>query len=114
MNPARLKDRLRFERRAAIEDAGDGVVEGTWEAQFTRSAEIVMAAGGEAVIAAGLQGRQAATVRVRFDSSTAAIAPDWRAVDVRDESMVYAIKAAVDMDRRRTWITLAVEAGVAP
>lgn len=106
-----LRGRLRFERRtAAADDYGN--VASDFAAQFERAAEIKPIKGGEEVMAARLGGRQPALIRVRFDSETATIMPDWRAVDTRT-GQVWAIHTAVDMERRREWITMTAEVGVA-
>lgn len=107
-----LRERVRFEKRGGTDDGFGNTVPGPWEEQFTRSAQFIMKPGSEAVLAARLQGQQPLTMIVRFDGSTRAITPDWRAVDGRTGA-VYAIKAAEDMDRRRAWITLVCVAGEA-
>lgn len=109
MSAGPLRERVRFEKRAAADD-GCGNTRGDWVAQFSRAAAIRPLQGGEGVIAARLSGTQPALIIVRFDSETRTIAPDWRAVD-EASGTVYAIKTAADMERRRAWWTMLCEAG---
>jgi SPP1 family predicted phage head-tail adaptor len=112
MQAGDLRDRLQFQKRGAVAD-DYGSVSGDWSAQFTRAAAIkVPDQGREAVIAARLQGTQPVEIIVRYDDLTATITPEWRAVDTRD-GKTYAIRTAGDMDRRRQWITLMAQVGVA-
>lgn len=108
-----MRDRLRFEVRPVDtpDDYGNPVT-GEFAAQFTRYVEIKPMRGGEDVLAARLTGTQPILIRARYDTQTARITPDWRAVDVRTGT-VYAIRTAVDMDRRRTWIEMMAIAGEA-
>jgi len=105
-----LRERIRFDKRADQED-GYGNTKDAWEAQFTRSAMFLMKPGSESVLSERLQGRQPVTMIVRFDTLTALIKSDWRAVDTRT-GIVYAIRAAEDMDRKRQWISIIAEAGI--
>lgn len=107
-----LRDRLTFSKREVTADEFGNPVTGEFEDAFTRWAEIKPMRGGEDVLGARLQGTQPILIRVRYDSQTKEITPDWRAIDARDGT-VYAIRTAVDMDRRRAWIELLAEAGVA-
>ncbi|MDB5733343.1 MAG: phage head-tail adaptor [Variovorax sp.] len=108
-----LRDRMRFERRAVTADEYGNDVAGAFEPQFTRWAQLVPARGSEQVIASRLEGVQPVTVRVRWDSQTGSITPDWRAVDTRS-GRVYAIKTAADPDRRRQWMEMLCVSGEAP
>lgn len=111
-NAGDLRDRLRFEQRAVLDDGYGNPVSGEFAEQFSRWAEVKPMRGGEDVLAARLQGTQPIMIRVRYDSLTKTITPEWRAVDVRNGT-VYAIRTAVDMERRRMWIEMMAEAGVA-
>ncbi|MDB5597381.1 MAG: phage head-tail adaptor [Hyphomicrobiales bacterium] len=113
MPPAgNLRDRVRFEARAVVGDDYGNPGAGDFEAQFSRSVEIKPMRGGEDILAARIQGTQPILIRTRYDSQTARITPEWRAIDVRDGT-VYAIRTAVDMDRRHEWIELMAIAGIA-
>lgn len=104
-----MRDRVRLERRTTVSD-GYGNSRGEWSSAFERAAEIRPLKGGEGVIGARLEGTQPAMVRVRFDSQTSEIKPDWRLVEVRSGT-VYAIKTAADMERRREFVTMMCVAG---
>ena len=109
-DPGRLRDRLRFEERAAPQDDGFGNQEAGWAERFATWAEVKPLQGGEEVIGARLLGQQPVVIVVRASSRTAAVTSAWRAVDVHSGA-TYAIGAAVDMDRRGQWITLAATGG---
>lgn len=111
MNAGALRDRIRFERRQAVED-GYGNSVSNWQPVFSRDAEIRPLRGNEQVIASRLEGVQPTLIRIRFDSQTSTITPDWRAVDARS-GQVYSIRTAADMERRREWITLMCATGEA-
>lgn len=102
-----LRERVRFDRPAAMDDGAGNAVQG-WEAAFVRAAMYLMRPGSEAVTAARLDGRQPVTIIVRYDNGTRTITPAWRAVDERSGA-VYNVRAAADMDRRRQWWTLVCE-----
>lgn len=107
-----LRDRLRFEKRAATQDEYGNAVTGEFASQFIRSVQIMPLKGGEDVIASRLQGTQPVIIIARFDTMTRTVTPEWRAVHVADGT-VYAIRTAVDMDRKHQWIEMMAEAGVA-
>ena len=106
-----LRDRLRFERRQKVAD-GAGNFQADWRKEFDRAANIKPLVGGETVIADRLQGVQPAVLTVRYDASTIRVTPDWRAVDCRTGE-IYQIKSVVDQDRKRAWLTMMAQAGVA-
>lgn len=109
MTAGAMRDRIRLEKRSSVEDEYGNTVS-DWVAQFERSAEIRPLKGSEQVIAARLQGTQPALILVRFDRQTAAITPEWRAIDTRSGT-VYAIETAADMERKRETITMMCVAG---
>jgi len=49
---------------------------------------------------------------VRFDAETATITAAWRLIETRSGT-IYNIRTAADMERRRRFITMLCEAGVA-
>jgi head-tail adaptor len=106
-----LYHRIRFEKRTQVTNEYGDVEEG-FEAQFVRSAGIRPLKGGEAVMAARLGGVQPVLMRVRIDSQTQLIRPDWQAVDTRDGT-IYAINSIADMEQRRQYYTIVAQAGVA-
>ena len=107
-----LRDRVRLEMREEVDDGWGGTAPGDWAAQFERNACILLSKGGETVIAARLQSVQPALIIVRFDTETATITPTWRLIETRSGT-VYNIRTAADMERRRRFITLLCESGVA-
>ncbi|NKE74473.1 phage head closure protein [Ochrobactrum sp. MC-1LL] len=106
-----LRDRVRLEKREEVDD-GYGNTYGQWVPQFERDACILPSKGGETVIASRLQEVQPALIIVRFDAETATITAAWRLIDARS-GMIYNIRTAADMERRRRFITMLCEAGVA-
>jgi head-tail adaptor len=108
-----MRDRLRFESRAVVDDTFGNTVSGDWTHRFTRSADVRPARGGEEVLSAKLQGIQPVRIVVYSDSETRTVTPDWRAVDSRS-GLVYAIRTIVDEERRGQFLTLDAVAGAAP
>lgn len=107
-----LRDRVRFESRDTTPDEYGNVQAGAFVARFVRPARIEPLRGGEGVIAARLEARQPALIIVRSDTQTRQITNDWRAIDDRS-GRVYAVRTAQDMERRRQFVTLMCESGVA-
>lgn len=107
-----LRDRISFQVRAETPDDLGNPVAGDFAEQFVRSAKVQPLRGGEAVTAARLEERQPVLIFVRSDENTRRITNDWRAVDARSGS-IYEVKTAEDMERRREWVTLLCESGVA-
>lgn len=69
--------------------------------------------GGESVLAGRLQGTAAFDCWLRFDSETSGIRAGDRVIDARDETRVFNIRSALDMDGRHQWLLLQCEQGVA-
>ncbi|HWY14430.1 MAG TPA: head-tail adaptor protein [Rhizomicrobium sp.] len=102
--------RVAFDKRPPAAD-GAGNVEGSaWEEQFRRFARVTPLKGGEEVTAARLQGMQPAIVRVRADSSTRMVTPQWRLRDI-NSGTAYNIKSISNEDERRIWLTMMCSAG---
>lgn len=106
-----LRERVAFDRRAAVEDAYGNTVSGDFEQQFECAAEFRPRGGSEAVIAARLEGRNVFGVYIRQCTAARQITTEWRLRDVR-RGTIYAIDA-VDSVTDRAWIYLTVESGVA-
>lgn len=106
-----LSDRIGFEAEVEGDDGYGGVVVGFVE-QFVESARLEPRVGSEPVIASRLQGLQPYTMTVRSNERTRAVTPAWRARNKRS-GVVYAIKAAVNIDERNQWIELLVVQGEA-
>lgn len=105
-----MRERVRFEARAVVDDGFGNQVSGDWAERFSRPALFIMKPGSEAVLAARLQGQQPVTMILRHDAQTQTIGTDWRAVDVKTGA-IYAIRASEDMDRKRQWWSLVCVAG---
>jgi len=99
-----------WQKRLPIND-GYGNTEGTFEEQFTSRAGYTWMKGGEAVIAARMEGKQPIGVRVRRNSNTLQIRPDWRMVDI-DSGFIYAVHAITESPERG-YLDVLVEMGVA-
>ena len=110
MSATELRERVRFERRVEADD-GYGNTRGDWIGQFTVAARIMPLRGGEAVIAARLEGTQPAIVTVYADARTRTVTPDWRIVDAR-AGTVYAVRT-VTLRESKDYVDLLCEAGVA-
>ncbi|OOO25613.1 head-tail adaptor protein [Agrobacterium sp. YIC 4121] len=106
-----LSERIAFEAEVEGDDGYGGVVVGFAE-QFVEPARLEPRAGSETVIANRLQGLQPFTMTVRSNERTRTITPAWRARNKRS-GVVYAIKAAVNIDERNQWIELLVVQGEA-
>jgi len=114
-----LRHRVAFDRREKADD-GAGNTQRKFVEQFQRRAAFIYAGGGEAVMAARLEGRGILKVRVRSCLQTRTITQDWQMRDVRTGDFVngvwtgatYAIKE-VDAATDRMWVYLVVERGVA-
>jgi hypothetical protein len=120
-----LREKVAFDERANQSD-GYGNEEGDFVEQFQRRAGFTFLRGGETVIAGRLEGRQPIVVRVRADSSTRRIQPDWRMRDLRNGSWqgasgeplywagpVYAVRSVAPVDDGRMFLDVTVEGGVA-
>lgn len=106
-----LSERIGFEAEVEGDDGYGGVVVGFAE-QFVEPARLEPRVGSEPVIASRLQGLQPYTMTVRSNVRTRTITPAWRARNKRS-GVVYAIKAAVNIDERNQWIELLVVQGEA-
>ena len=114
MSAGELDRRLRFERRASASSDGEGNYEGAWETVCTRAASVLPKRTGasEIVLAGRLQGRVQYTIIVHSDSGTRTITPDCRAIDTRDETIIFNIRSVLDLDGRRAMLTMDAETGV--
>lgn len=104
-----LSERIGFEAEVEGDDGYGGVAVGFQE-QFIEPARLEPRVGSETVIASRLQGIQLFTMTIRSNDRTRTITPAWRARNKRS-GVVYAIKAAVNIDERNQWIELLVVQG---
>lgn len=105
-----LIELVSWQKRVPVSD-GYGNTEGEFLEQFTTRAGYTWMKGGEAVIAARMEGKQPIGVRVRRNDQTTLIRPDWRMVDV-DSGMIYAVHA-ITRSAERGYLDVLVEQGVA-
>src|SRR5829696_8140299 len=105
MRAGRLPHMLKFQQRTVVPD-DYGNTQSVFADAFTEPAELVIPRlGSKSVVAARLQGTQPVTIRVRHNSRTVQIQSDWRAVDSRNNAIIYALTAApVDREQRRRWL----------
>lgn len=108
-----LTERLHFQQRDVGNDGwGNPVPAGDWRTQFTVAAGIEALKGGEPVIAARLEGQQPCVIVVRRSRAALAVTTDWRIVDSRDASRVWAITAPpLDPDSGREWLDILATLG---
>ena len=107
---SQLFERVAWESRQTADD-GFGNEQGTFVEQFETYAEFIHLRGGEAVVAARLEGRQPTVVRIRATAQALLIKPDWQMRDTRT-SALYAVRS-VAPTRDRRWVDVMVEGGVA-
>jgi SPP1 family predicted phage head-tail adaptor len=77
-----LTQRVTFGERAKVSD-GAGNERGGFADKFTVWAEFVHMRGGEAIMAARLDGRHVQVIRVRASSQSKSVTPNWLAKDAR-------------------------------
>lgn len=111
---SRARERLKFQSRRTTATDAYGNSQANFVDRFPAYASVRPLRGGsEPVIGARLTGVQPVVIRVRSSSLTRLIATDWRAVDERDASKVYNIRAVSNPDQRNREIEILAEAGVA-
>lgn len=113
----KLRERCYFQARATADDGAGGTF-GPWAPLFGSRAcrlapRTASGATAEVVIAQRLQGINLFDLWVRYDSQTNTVTTDHRAVDARDPSRCFNIRAITNVDEKRRWLTMVVEAGVA-
>ncbi len=106
-----LSERIGFEAEVEGDDGYGGNIIG-WNEAFVEPARLEPRVGNEEIIASRLQGIQPYTMTIRSNERTRTITPAWRARNKRT-GVVYAIKAAVNIDERNQWIELLVVQGEA-
>ncbi|WP_353641323.1 phage head closure protein [Mesorhizobium sp. WSM2239] len=106
-----LFERVGFDKHGTASDGAGGTISAFVE-QFTRRAEFIHLRGGEAVLAARLQGRHTQIIRVRADSETRTVTTDWRISDKRLAGVVYNIRD-ITLSKDRAFLDMLCERGVA-
>lgn len=105
-----LTAKISFERRVAAADGYGNTEGGFLPLCGPFSAALRPLPGREQVLAARLAGVQPFEIVVRSNVSTAVIATDDQAVDVRT-GLRFDITAVTDPDQRRTWISILAKQG---
>jgi SPP1 family predicted phage head-tail adaptor len=105
-----LHERVGFGSHGSGSDSAGGTISAFTE-QFTRRAAYIHMRGGEAVMAARLEGRHTQVIRVRADSQTRAVTSDWQIAD-KNSSAVFNIRDITPTTDRK-WIDFLCETGVA-
>lgn len=106
-----LYSKVAFEKQTTGSDGAGGTTS-TWQEQFAVRAGFFNAGGSEAVMAARLEGRTLARVRVRSSSETRQVTTDWRMRDART-GQIWNIREVDPITGARGWVILRVEQGVA-
>ncbi len=105
-----LRERVTFSSEEAGSDDAGGTVTGFVD-RFTVWAQYTHLRGGEAVLAARLEGRHSQIIRIRASTQTRQITTDWRATDART-GQVFNIRDVTPMPDRM-WIDILVQSGAA-
>jgi len=93
-----MRSKLHFQARSEVDDGFGNVTSGPFETVFTEPARLRPGIGSETVQAARLQGVQPYTITIRSSARTRTITTAWRAVDARDASRIFDIKAIANPD----------------
>jgi hypothetical protein len=114
-----LYHRYAFDQREQVDD-GAGNTVGKWIERFDRRAGVINLRGGEAVMAARLQGKHSQIVFVRASDQVLQVSTEWRMRDVRTGAFVDGKWTGVSYNIReitrsndRLWLDFLCESGVA-
>lgn len=106
---AQFHSMLAFDKRAPVDD-GYGNTVGGWVEQFQTHAAVTFLRGGETVMAARLESRSPAVIRLRASANAALLSGDWRARDMRNGT-TFNIRQ-VTRDPTRSFVDCLAETGV--
>lgn len=109
--PGDLREKIIFQQRSYQSD-GYGNQQGDFYDMFTVAADITPARGAETIQAARLAGKEPVVITVRYSSQTSQIRTEWRAYDERS-GKYYNIRSIVNPDKRKQYLELECDAGVA-
>lgn len=113
MQAGELRERIGFYRRVDIDDGAGNIQSGFAEAPFFQAqANVRPKLGGESVQAGRLAGSNLVNITVRYSSNAALVTTDWRARDERS-GVIYNIRSIIDPDKRKRWLEMLCEEGVA-
>lgn len=105
-----LDKKVAWDKRVAANDGYGNPIAPAFAEQFQCRAGFTFLRGGEAVMAARLQGRQPIVVRIRASIAARLIEPDWQMRNVRTGE-AYAVRSVAEVAGRR-WLDVTVESGV--
>jgi head-tail adaptor len=110
-----LRERVLCQKKGqATDELGNPVPGGSeWATQFSVRAGFRPRNGGETALAGRLQGVQPYIVTLRSSENTRQITAEWRLVDARDATRIFAVRSLSDPDGKRQWLELLVEQGAA-
>ncbi len=106
-----LRGRAHFQKREVVDDGAGNEVSGEFVTQFTAAVGFKAKLGGEEVMAARLDGIQPYVVTVYQSPQSRLVDPEWRIVDARDPSRIFAITAIHDPDQRGAMFEMLVKQG---
>lgn len=106
-----LRESFIFQKREETDD-GAGNTKGEWKDQFSCRGNLIFRQGNETVIAARLQKRIPAFLKIRKAQLTDMITTDWRVSDERTREK-YNIRAKTIDTETRLYYLLTLEGGVA-
>jgi head-tail adaptor len=112
-----MRDKITVQRRSVSISALGGQL-GAWNTLIaSRAAKIIplkpLRRGGEEVVADREQATILYEMWIRWDSETSQITTDDRVIDLRDPSKIFKLRFVEDLDRRKVWLTIQAERGVA-
>lgn len=113
MSAGRLRERVRFERKAAassVYDDGDGGHEG-WAELATVAADITPVKGGEEVIGERRLAINTYTIKVRQSAAILSVTEADRIVDTRNSGRVFNIRQMDNPDKRDKYILITADTG---
>lgn len=113
MVAGRLKERVRFDRRATVADDGTGNTLGDWETYLGPVwAEIKPMRGGEVVQMARLSGTRGVEILIRSSIEARTLVTSDRAVNTRTGE-TFNIRLIENRDMRNRMLNIIAEGGVA-
>jgi len=106
LSAGQIKDRITLQAHGVFNDGYGNEIFGLWEDKFTVSARVIAARGRETATTQYLHGLNPVDDWVRWLEQTKTNQIEWRAVDVRDPSRVFAILSVTDPKEYRRQLRL--------
>lgn len=103
-----MRERIAFQKRSVGDDGFGNEVSGPFVTEFEEPARMKPGIGSETVIAARLAGTQPYTMAIRSSERTRQITVAWQAVDARNPSKIFDIKAIANPDEWNGMLNLVV------